>query len=238
MFIEAVTPPVGFRAIQGIDLSNWDGTADGPEFELLVDAVKRIAGFSQQADRDSELLTIREAEPALMVREREIAEEARQARERQAAELRAKEKAEEARRTREREIADEAHSRAERDLAERQLTDEEQTAHTNREDEEQVGEAREESDAPDLVTGPGVQWLQERLGAIRRTSEPIDRAGPETAGEGETEGMVLPRSALVTGAVALGVSSTFACFSCLRCSRPLLLTFFGHSLMAFYGSTG
>ena len=180
VFIEAVTPPVGFRAIQGIDLSNWDGTADGPEFELLVDAVKRIAGFSQQAGRDSELLTIREAEPAPMIREREI--------------------------------ADEASSRAEQHVAERQLTDEEQSAHTNREDEEQVGEAREESDAPDLVTGPGVQWLQERLGAIRRKSEPIDRAGPESAGEVETEGMVLPRAALVTGAVALGISSTFAVF--------------------------
>ncbi len=34
--------PFGFRRFQTLDLSNWDGRPSGPDFEKLVDAVRRF----------------------------------------------------------------------------------------------------------------------------------------------------------------------------------------------------
>ena len=136
VFLEQVTAPVGFRSIQGVDLSNWDGTAGGSEFALLATALSRIvAKATEQAER---LAREREAaESARLAREREVAEEARKtreqaerkARERAEAERRAKEEAE--RLAREQDAAEVARKVREQEDAERkaqELLEREQAA--------------------------------------------------------------------------------------------------------------
>ena len=59
VLIEDVQPPIGFRAIQPADLSQWDGSPSSPEFQQLAQDVKvvllgavEIRGRSQTATTD------------------------------------------------------------------------------------------------------------------------------------------------------------------------------------------
>jgi len=44
VLIEAIAPPVGFRAIQAANLAEWDGAADAPAAKLLVTDLKALLG--------------------------------------------------------------------------------------------------------------------------------------------------------------------------------------------------
>jgi hypothetical protein len=142
VFIEAVNAPLGFRAIQGVDLSTWDGTTESSEFWPLAEAVKRIVGLGVQGLRPTDLPTLAEAEAeaARIARERNAAEQGRLAGNREAAELRAKEAAETARRAHERE-AEQARQALEQAAAE--LRAKEAAEATRRAHEREAEQARQ-----------------------------------------------------------------------------------------------
>ena len=48
VLIEAVNPPVGFRAIQAADLSEWDGSADAPGVRQLLGDLESLIGKPAQ----------------------------------------------------------------------------------------------------------------------------------------------------------------------------------------------
>jgi TonB family protein len=96
VFLDQVAPPVGFRAIQGVDLSNWEGSPGVPEFQLLLTAVKRILGADKEAARraheqaNADQKAGDQAKIARDFREQEAAAAARREQERQEAERKIK----------------------------------------------------------------------------------------------------------------------------------------------------
>ena len=48
VLINAVEPPIGFRAIQAADLTRWDGSADDPAARLLIADLKSLLGPLEQ----------------------------------------------------------------------------------------------------------------------------------------------------------------------------------------------
>ena len=47
--LDATAPPLGFRQLQGIDLSGWKGRAGDPKFAGLIAAIARVAGSAPVA---------------------------------------------------------------------------------------------------------------------------------------------------------------------------------------------
>ena len=50
VLIEDVKIPLAFRRIQSADLSDWDGTPNHPEFEILLSAISNILGIPQKSE--------------------------------------------------------------------------------------------------------------------------------------------------------------------------------------------
>src|SRR6185369_10639595 len=44
VLIQAVEPPIGFRAIQAADLARWDGTAGDPAAQMFIADLKTVLG--------------------------------------------------------------------------------------------------------------------------------------------------------------------------------------------------
>ena len=44
VLIQAVEPPIGFRAIQAADLARWDGTAGDPAAQMFIGDLKTVLG--------------------------------------------------------------------------------------------------------------------------------------------------------------------------------------------------
>jgi hypothetical protein len=62
VLIDAVAPPIGFRAIQAADLTRWDGSAEHPSARVLIADLKSLLGSGiERKERTSELITPRES---------------------------------------------------------------------------------------------------------------------------------------------------------------------------------
>ena len=57
VLIQAVEPPIGFRAIQAADLARWDGTAGDPAAQMFIADLKAVLGtpLARSDQRSSEL---------------------------------------------------------------------------------------------------------------------------------------------------------------------------------------